>query len=90
MAEKCGAGCTPRPCYYKGRQLVASLQGDGFYGTELHFPCGGADCEASKLVKNLPPEPKPLPKPQRLTGDEELDRLEAETREILRKSGLNY
>jgi len=93
MSDKCGAECRPTSCFYKGRRLVASLEGGGFYGTGLHFPCGGEGCQAARLCREedakhpwLNSQPKP-PKP---TGDEELDRLEAELREKFRATGLRY
>ena len=91
MSEKCDAGCKPINAYYHGKQLVESLY-DGLYpAKQAHLPCGLPGCEASRLVHDLPPEPKPLkPKPQLLTGDADLDRLEAELRARLRAHGLDF
>jgi hypothetical protein len=92
MSDKCGAECRPTSCFYKGRRLVASLEGGGFYGTELHFPCGDAGCKAAQLCReeDLKHPFKPVVKPPQPTGDADLDKLEAELRARLRAQGLNY
>jgi hypothetical protein len=92
MSEKCNHGCRPINGYYHGRQLVESAYDGGLYpARQPHLPCGLPGCEASKLVRNLPEEkPKPEPAAKSVWNDAELDRLEAEARESLKKVGLDY
>ena len=90
---KCQHPCRPINAYYGRYQLVEATT-DGLYARgQMHMPCRVPGCACSKLIKDLPEEKVQTPtdrEHQLLTGDAELDTLEAKLREDFRALGLNY